>query len=124
MNDSLLIRISNLQNNMGLLTHSLHQGIKPTVQYQLERVWICVKELSQDSVEKKVWRNLHQAQELFIDPEAVHACMKLQSAVATYIQAIYLNDEVRTHSAIAQIKDYLEFIADQYNINHELIIKY
>lgn len=124
MSEAFLVKASSLQNNVGLLTHALHTGIKPTVQYQLERVWNCVKELSQDSVEKKVWRNLHQAQELFIDPEAVHACMKLQSAVATYIQAIYLNDEVRTHSAIAQIKDYLEFIADQYNINHELIIKY
>lgn len=117
-----LIKISQLQHCVGLLSHAIHTGIKPTVKYQLARVWECVLDLlPEESKESEVWRKLTEPQVVFIEPEAIHAFIKLQSQISAFITASY-HDHPQGVS-LAHIKHFIEFICDQYSIKVSEVIK-
>lgn len=117
----ILVKISNLQNVTGLLAHALHTGIKPSVEHQLTRVKECVLDIvNEGGFKPQHWRNLHKPQEVFIDPESVHAFMKLQSSIAAMIQASYLNDSRTLLHTLQDIDRLINYIGVQYSFNISL----
>lgn len=118
--ESLMVKVSNLYNNTGLLAHALHTGIKPSVQHQLSRVWECVLGIYVGDTKRKAWRSLIEPQTVFIDPEAIHAFVKLQSQLSAFITATFLQQD--QEPSIAQIKHFIEYICTQYSIDPNKII--
>ena len=60
-------------------------------------------------------------QEVFIEPVKVHALVRLQSAVASYTNAVFL-DQAQPRQ-LKLIKYCLEIICDLFKINHEPLLK-
>lgn len=114
--ESYIVKVSNLQNVMSLLAHSINSGIKPTVEHQTARVMECVNHIVTDIPNRDSWRKYSDPQEVFIEPEAVHAFIKLQSSVATFIHAAYLNDTLLTTAQVQIIKHYLDTIRQYHGI--------
>lgn len=113
-----IIKVSNLLNVMSLLAHSIHSGIKPTVDHQSKRVMEQVNEIVTDIPNRSSWRKYADPQEVFIEPEAVHAFIKLQSAVATFNTAQYLNNTALTTATVMTIEHYLNIIREQHGLKH------
>lgn len=61
------------------------------------------------------------SQEVFLEPVMVHTLVRLQSAVASYVSATFLN-QVHPRQ-LKLIKYYLELICEQRDINHEPLLK-
>lgn len=117
---AVMTKISQLHNNSGMLAHALHTGIKPSVQHQLARVWENVMDLYTGKVKRQAWRSLIAPQEVFIDPEAVHAYVKLQSQLSAFVTATFLNQD--QESSLVHIKHFIEFICSQYGIDTTQVI--
>lgn len=117
---ALMLKVSQLHNNSGMLAHALHTGIKPTVQHQLARVWECVKAMTEEE-DRKAWRDLTKPQEVFIDPESIHAYCKLQSSLSAFVTAVFLGHPHNV--AVAHITYYIEYICTQCGIDHKDVFK-
>lgn len=119
MSEGLFEQISNLQNNLGMLARGIHNGVVPNIEHQLHRVIECAKDIANEGGFKpKHWRNLHAPQqEVFIEPEAEHAFIKLQSTIALFITSAHLNDSVRMLHSLNHMEAYGAVIAKAYNIN-------
>lgn len=114
-----MIKVSQLYNNVGMLAHALHTGINTSIEHQLMRTWECVLDIASPALEsKKKDRPKHSPiQEVFIEPEAIHAYMKLQSSISGFAYASYLNDTVSTLRYLESIKHYLVKVAEYQNLN-------
>lgn len=111
-----LVKFSNLQNIMGMLAHALNSGIKPTIEHQTNRVMEVVNEIVTDIPDRKSWRAFTKPQEVFIEPESLHAYMKLNSQVSVFMNATYLNDTVTSKATTKAIEHYLNYIREYYEL--------
>ena len=111
-----IIKVSNLLSLMGMLAHSVNSGIKPSVDHQTKRVMEQVNEMVTDIPNRDSWRSYADPQEVFIEPEAVHAFIKLQSTVATFNTAFYHNTTALTQAAVITIEGYLNKIREYHGL--------
>ena len=114
----LLIKLSNLHNIMGMLAHSLHTGIKHSVDHQTNRVMAEIDGMVGDCAVQKSWASYIDEQEVFKEPEFVHAFVKLQSTVPTFITAFYLGNVALTQAAYMTIKGYLNKIRAYHGLDN------
>lgn len=101
---------------MGMLAHAVNSGIKPSVDHQTCRVMEAVNELVTNIPNRDSWRKYADPQEVFIEPEAVHAFIKLNSAVSSFITASYLNNTALTQASVATIEHYLNVIREYHGL--------
>lgn len=113
-----IIKVSNLLNVMSILAHAVNSGIKPTVDHNTNRVLECVMHIVEDIPNRKSWRSYTAAQEVFIEPEAVHAFIKLNSTVSQFISAQYHNDTHLTTASVVTIIEYLNKIRELHGLKH------
>lgn len=113
---NLMLQANSLYSNLALLARGVHTGIKPTLIYQSARVWEVAKELAGEPTDRKSWRNYADGVEVFIDPEALHAFVKLQSHCSALVAASFLNNKVEKQGQLAAIATYLEKICAIYGV--------
>lgn len=114
--ESNLIKVRNLLNTMGFLTYAVNSGIKPIVDYHTHRVLECVLTIVEDIPNRSSWRSLTTPQEVFIEPESVHAFIKLTSTVSQFIAAQYHNDIHLTTASVVMITEYLNKIRELHKL--------
>lgn len=119
---SKLVNIAELHRKSANLASALNSGLKAKIEFAVPNLWQAVAELAPEVVKDKSWRGEPSNQVVFIEPEDIHAYIKLQSAISMFITASFLNHP--QVNAVAQIKHYLEFICDTHSINHEQLITY
>ena len=104
---------------MGLLARAIHSGIKQSLESQISRVWQLVSEMAPEVVEANSWEDWPPAQEVFIEPESVHAYMKLQAQIALFCTTTYFKNP--QFVSVSYIRYYLEYLCKYYGIDHESI---
>ena len=119
---SKLVKVAKLHRKSAELASALNSGLKIKIELAVGKLWKSVSDLAPEVVQSKLWRAESKGQHIFIEPEDIHAYIKLQSALSMLATASFLNHP--QVNAVAQIKFYLEFICTTHNINHEHIITY
>lgn len=104
---------------MGLLARAIHSGIKPTLAAQIYRVWQLVSEMAPEAVQNRSWVDHPAPQEVFIEPESVHAYIKLQAQIALFCTTTYFKNP--QFISVSYIQYYLEYLCKYYGIDHESI---
>lgn len=113
-----IIKVSKLIEIMGLLAHAVHSGVKASVDFQTKRVREQINNIVDDLPNRENWKSYADPQEVFIDPEAVHAFIKLQSTVATFITAQYHNNISLTTAAVMTSEGYLNKIREFHGLRN------
>lgn len=113
---SLEDNISNLLTETGALCAAIKSEVKEDIEHCCTSVLKCALAMVNEcGLKPKQGRNLDNPQVVFIEPESMHAFIKLQSSVSAYITACYLNDIIMTQHALYNIEYYLGFLGTYYS---------
>lgn len=104
---------------MGLLARAIHSGIKQSLESQISRVWQLVSEMAPEAVQNRSWVDHPAPQEVFIEPESIHAYIKLQAQIALFCTTTYFKNPQTV--CVSYIQYYLEYLCKYYGIDHESI---
>lgn len=97
----------------------INLGAANLIEGELKLLWEAASEAVSGVDHEEVQRiNTVLPQEVFIEPEYIHAYVKLNSALSGLVASIFLNGN--TAYFLAVTKHYIERVAKTYQINLEL----
>lgn len=105
--DSNLVKMTKLLSLLGKLGDAIKTGIPNSIDFQTKEIDKHMSDMVIDIPNKDRWRSYADPQEVFKDPESVHAFVKLQSSVATFNSAHYHNNTALTQAAYMTSVGYL-----------------
>ena len=118
-NQTLMPASVRIHQSNARLASAINLGAVNLIESELKLLWETVSE-SVSEVEREEAQRIDTVflQEVFIEPEYIHAYVKLNSALSGLVASIFLNGD--TIYSIAVTKHYIERVAKAYQINLNL----
>lgn len=118
-NKALMSGAVRIHQSNARLTSAINLGAVNLIESELKLLWEVASEVA-SGVDREEAQHINAVlpQEVFIEPEYIHAYVKLNSALSGLVASVFLNGNTAYFLAVTRY--YIERVAKAYQINLEL----